>query len=136
NAELGGSSGCQIQSNAVAAGGSSGRWGCYWNAQTFNANSEAYITYTTLALVELFVGVRFANIGSTSTDGYSVSAEDAAGLIKIYRHDNESLTQLGSSISQAITAGDRIGITAIGNQICSWFSDNGGGWVQKDCQTD
>lgn len=136
NAEIAGSSGCVIQSNGVAPGGGSGRWGCYWNVTTFNADQESYITYNNLNAFEVFTCARLANIGSGTTDGYCVSGEDAAALIKIWRIDNEAVTQIGSSVSQAFTNGDRIGITVIGNQICSYFSDNGAAWVQKDCQTD
>lgn len=136
NAEIAGSSGVVIESNGVSAGGGSGRWGAYWNPTVFNADSEAYITYNNLNAIELFACLRLVNIGSGTTDGYCVSGEDSAGLIKLWRDDNEAVTQIGTSVSQAFTNGDRIGITAIGNQICSYFSDNGAAWVQKACVTD
>ena len=137
NAELFGLSGLSIQGNAGAPGGTGSRWGAYWSATSFNADAEAYATVTNIgSTAEGFVCTRLVNIGSSTTDGYCVAWADATTELRIYRIDNEALTQLGTSITQTITTTDRFGITTIGNQICSWFSDNGGAWTQKDCQTD
>lgn len=137
NAELFGSSGLNIRSNAAAPGGTGGRWGAYWNASSFNADSEAYATVTNIgSTAEGFVCTRLGNIGAGTTHAYCVAWADATSEMRIYRVDNEAVTQLGTSITQTITTTDRVGIKTTGDQICSWFSDNGGAWTQLDCQTD
>lgn len=137
NAELAGSSGLAIISNGAAPGGTGGRWGGYWNAATFGPSAEAYATVSNIgSTAEGAICDRLANIGSGTTNGYCVMWADATSEVRIYRIDNEVLTQLGSSATQTITTTDRVGIKTIGDQICSWFSDNGGAWTQLDCQTD
>lgn len=129
--------GCQLQDNAVAGNSLNALRGCYWNVTTFGANCEAYVTIVnTGSTVSGGVMCRLANIGNNTTDGYAVDWVDAASEIHIFRIDNDTTSQLGDTISQAIATGDKIGISTIGDQICAWFDDGGAGWTQLACRTD
>lgn len=128
--------GCRIRSNALAPS-ATGTHGCYWNGQTFAANSEAYATIVNIGSTAWFgVCVRVTTPGNNTADGYCVEAQDAVSEINIYRLDDSAPTVLGSAVSQTITTTDKIGITAIGDQICLWFSDSGGAWTELACRTD
>lgn len=130
------SPGCRIRSNALAPI-STGTHGCYWNEQTFGPDSEAYFTVVNIGSTAWFGAcVRITTPGNGTTDGYCVEAQDAASEIRIYRLDNSAPTLLGSAFSHAITTTDKIGIKAVGNQICLWFSDSGGAWAEIGCSTD
>lgn len=132
-----GGAGCTRDDNAVGPGATSGFWGCYWNASTFGPDAEAYATIVNIGSTGFgAVCARLTTPGSGTTDGYCVEWADATSQIFIYRVDNEVGTQLGATISQTITTTDKIGISAIGDQICAWFSDSGGAWTQLACRTD
>lgn len=140
NAEIrSGSAGLDLEDNAVAPGSTGGFWGGYWNPTTFSANAEAYATIVNTGSTAFFaVCVRLANIGSGTTDGYCVETADATDDFTIYRIDNEVGTILGSAIASGgqITTTDKFGIQAVGDQICAWWSDDGGPWTQMGCRTD
>lgn len=129
--------GCDIEDNAVAPSATGGYYGCYWNAASFNADSEAYITIVNTGSTAFFgVCTRIANPGNNTTDGYCVDVADATSAVSIIRLDDAVASVLGSTITQTITTSDSFGITAVGDQICAWFSDNGGAWGQLGCRTD
>lgn len=107
----------------------------YWNPTTFGANVEAYGTWTTGMGDRLGVCVRLVNIGASTTDGYCVFSDNTGDTIGISRFDNGAETGLGSD-TQAPSAGDDVGITAIGSQICSWYRAGAGVWTQIRCVTD
>lgn len=139
NAEIvNGTDGCDLEDNAVAPSGTGGAWGCYWNASSFNANSEAYFTIANEGSTSFWwVCTRLVNIGTGTTDGYCVETTDSTDEIKIMRLDNNVATQIGSTATgPLVTIGDKLGIKAVGDQICSWFADDGGAWTQLGCATD
>lgn len=141
NAEIrnagGGGGGCDIEDNAIAPSTTGAYWGCYWNVQTFGPDAEAFITIVNIGSTAFGAPcVRITNPGSNSANGYCVEWADSTSEIFIYRLDNGTATQLGPTISQTITTTDKIGITTIGDQICAWFSDSGGDWVELSCRTD
>lgn len=133
----GAAAGLQLDNNQVTSNDDNGDRGGYWSAAAFSSNLEAYVTYSDLGSTTMVsVCGRLANIGNNTTDGYCVEATDGTSNIDIVRVDNGVATTLGASISQTITVGDRIGLKAVGDQICAWFSDNGGAWTQLGCRTD
>lgn len=130
-------SGLRITSNQVTSTNDNGDLGGYWSASAFGANVEAYVTYSNLgSTTNISACGRLVNIGNNTTDGYCVFADDGNSVLRVVRVDNGVSTTLGSDISQAITAGDKFGLQAISDQICAWFSDNGGAWTQLGCRTD
>lgn len=135
------SAGCNIRSNAAAPNNTNYN-GCYWNVQQFGPDSEAYATIANVGSTQNFqVFARIqspsSNTSTNTTDAYGVETEDATDTINIIRIDNTIATVLTSIPSGGqITVGDKIGITAIGDQICAWWNDDGGGWVNMGCATD
>jgi hypothetical protein len=128
--------GLDIQSNAVAPSVTGGTYGGYYNAQTFGPDAEAYFTVVNIGSTSFFAAcVRITTPGNNTADGYCVEGQDAAGEVYTYRLDNGVATLL-ATYTQSITTTDKIGIQAIGNQICAWFSDNGGAWTSLGCSTD
>lgn len=121
-----------------ASGGTSGiDSDAYWNVQTFGPDSECYATITNLGSTNGgIVHVRLANIGASTTDGYRLEWQDAGNVLSIDRLDNGTPTTLGSTISQTISIGDKVGISAIGDQICAWYKVGAGAWTQLSCRTD
>lgn len=132
-----GAAGCDLEDNAVTGSGGTTREGCYWNGSLFGPDAEAYATIVNIGSTQYgAVCARLVNLGAGSTDGYCVEWDDAGSVIRIYRVDNETGTLLGATIAQAITTTDKIGISTIGDQICAWFSNDGGAWTQLGCRTD
>lgn len=135
------SSGCNIRSNAAAPNNTNNN-GCYW-LSAFSADSEAYLTIVNVGSTALWAPcVRIqspsSNTATNTTDAYCAEFEDATDTITLVRIDNTAATTLGSPIASGgqITVGDKVGVTAIGDQICAWWNDDGGGWVNMGCQTD
>jgi hypothetical protein len=137
NANILGCTGLDIEDNAVTGTTSSQNCGGYWDTTSFNADQEGFATIVNISSgVRGDILLRLANIGVGTTDGYAVSWQDAAATVTIYRIDNGTATALGAAISQTITTTDKLGGRAVGDQICAWFSDDGGAWVELACRTD
>jgi hypothetical protein len=75
---------------------------------------------------------------TSSLDGYI--SESAASLTeaRIYRLDDDSTTQLGSSdaLGWTMTTGDKIAIQMIGDQIMGWYKDGASAWSLEITRTD
>lgn len=127
--------GLDIEDNAVAPSAAGGLYGGYWNVETFGPNAEAYATIVNIGSTSFFgVCVRITTPGSTA-DGYCVEGQDALAEVYILRISAGAVTVL-ATYSQTITTTDKIGIKAVGDQICAWFSDSGGAWTELGCSTD
>lgn len=138
NAEIrNGFGGCDIEGNALAPSATTSFYGCYWNVGIFGPAAEAYATIVNIGSTAFMaVCVRIATAGTDdTTDGYCVEAADASSEVQIVRLDNAAETVL-ATVTQAITTTDKIGIRALGDQICAWFSDDGGAWAELGCVTD
>jgi len=131
------SSNLRVRSNAAATVSTGIDGEAYWNPTIFNANQEAYATIVDVASTtfgQLYL--RLTDIGANTTEGYRLEWADGTSAITIARIDNGATTQLGAAITQTITTTDKVGFSAIRNQLCAWFSDSGGPWVQIGCRTD
>lgn len=118
------SSDLDISSNGVISNAGSGvRSSAYWNAATFGPDVEAYVTYVNTPQTNRIseVCARIHEFTSTSPDGYSVrNAAAATDVIRIFRLDDGTYTQLGADINQEFAGGDKLGIECIGDQIAAY----------------
>ena len=134
--------GFNLNANAIRFNVTDTFWcSMYWNPATFGPDAEVFLELPSTAAIsgggqqiQLFVrGV----VGAVDTfDGYTFQFFPPGSQIFINRVDNGVATQLGATISQGIDAADAIGGTAIGDQICAWFNNDGAGWTQLACRTD
>ena len=111
----------------------------YWNAATFGANCEAYLTVTDIDASFASIGViaRLVNSGGAGVDGYNVGVESyAPGNIKIKRIDDGSFTQLGASIGKVPADGDKVGVEIVGSDINAYYDDGGAGWGEVGTRSD
>lgn len=109
----------------------------YYSVQQYGRDCEAYVTIVDITNASNgWVYCRLQNIGANTTDGYAVAWVDATSIVGINRIDNGVDTGLGANFTQTITAGDKIGIRAVGDQICAWYNAAGAGWAQLGCRTD
>jgi hypothetical protein len=116
---------------AVADGGANAN--DYWNASTFGADSEAYLTISTVPPdgQSVAVYVRVQNAGSAAIDGYAVSANKVGGgtdTITIVRIDDNAPTTLATN-NQEFANGDSIGIEIIGSTITAYYKSGAGAWT-------
>lgn len=113
----------------------------YWTAASFGADCEAFLTMTTVTTEVGDWGAVFARCqGETSAatlDGYLAQWTATAGTDELIlsRMDNGSTTQLGSTHSEEMTNGDKLGVECIGSTI-KMFRDVGAGWVETVSATD
>ena len=103
----------------------------YWNVSTF-IDSEVYATTIAPdAAVSVYIGVR---MNATETTGYKVEFSPAINGITLYTDPGESGVLL--HVDQTISAGDSVGVTAIGTAITLYYKASGGSWVNKGSVTD
>lgn len=135
-----GDGGLKIVSNEIV-GDTSANNSSYWNA-TFAADQEAYVTVNNKGTTgtRFYVFARLTSVGTASPDGYCIRADISSGAsddtLRLYRMDNGSLTQIGSTATQELAVNDRIGIHCSGSTITGWHSTASGGWVQVITTTD
>ena len=132
-----GANGLEVVSNVCPADTSPG-WGI-WNPGTFGAASEAHCK-ANVAIADgkyLNLLVRGADTGAlNTTDGYYAKAHESfGGKFYIYRLDNGASTQLGATVEQTVSAGDYIGIEAIGTAIKGYYKASGGSWAEIASRT-
>lgn len=121
----------KLTSNALAPNTTFG--GSWWQREIYPADQFAHITISAIggsgigAALTLYC--RAQSVGTSSLDGYIVTYDDTSGIqVRLWREDNGSDTQIGSSFTTGTaTAGDKIGVRAIGNTIEAWFAPAGTG---------
>jgi len=129
--------GLQLISNAAAAG-SAAICAEFWNVGNFGADSEAYVTIATLpgnaGNVDLFVRL---TTETGTADGYGVEFAQESGTDQTYayRMDNLVATQLGASVGANFSAGDKLGLEAIGTTI-NVYRFTASAWAQILTRTD
>jgi hypothetical protein len=100
-----------------AIGAASYRSG-YWAASTFVPDSETYFTVGTIANFQLIIlGCRMT--GLTSANGYFLRITISTMVWQIMRYIAGAYSQL-ATVTQTISNGDGIGISAVGNLITSY----------------
>lgn len=100
-----------ITSNQVAGNASYAE--AWWNPASYT-ESEAYITVATLQNTGevVYLEARAQTPGS-NFDGYELLYTRGSGMV-VNRVVNEAATQLGATIAQELTAGDRMGMVVLG----------------------
>ena len=112
----------------------------YWKTQ-FTNNQEVYLTVSTKPpdgnYADVGVFVDPADATFVNFDGYVVRLAPVAGTdgVQISRVDNGASTQLGATISQEFTAGDKLGLERRSNDI-SAFQFTAGSWTSLGTRTD
>lgn len=110
----------------------------YWNAGTFNANCETYVTLGgTLPGGGGYVEVG-ARVNLSPLNGYAVRAakvDAGTDVIQLSRIDNSVATSL-ATYNQEISSGDSIGIECNGSTIKAYYKASGGSWTEVISVTD
>jgi len=109
--------------------GSTGWRGNYYNVGTYGPDCEAYLTLTALGATYTF----YLFIRTTSTSpltGYAIKVESALSRISLKRYLNGSEAEGMAAYTQAVTAGDSIGISCIGSTITGWYKSGAGAWTE------
>lgn len=112
--------------------------GTYWSASTFGADTEFYVTISTMVgsdTIDIGLLLRIQSPGSGGTggagmDGYYVSFMRNSPNYQLifYRIDNAVFTQLGVTQTPGnLVVGDKIGIRMVGNEIQA-YRNTGTGW--------
>ena len=114
----------KLAPSATAFGGS------WYDISTFGPNCEVYATIDTLANSSSFTGILYAraiNPNTTNLSGYIMQIFDTgvggSGAIGIYREDNGSDTQIGSSYNPpgGLQLGDKYGMSCVGAIIAGFY---------------
>jgi hypothetical protein len=103
----------------------------WWSQNFFPASQEAYVTVTqpgSGTYSELLCRVQFP--GTASARGYALRWDSSH--IYVY---NPAGTDISGSLTPTVSAGDRVGLSCVGNQITAWH-DTGSGWVNIWSGTD
>lgn len=112
----------------------------YWNVADFGPDCELAVKFVGTAETNDFVSVcgRLVNIGSGTTDGYEVEAKRTASSHewRLGRWDDDVLTTLGATFTQALASGDLIGLRMVGSSIEAWHKPAAGSWTQLATRTD
>lgn len=106
-----------------------------------NVELHVLLTFATGGVTQaLRLYARLADIGSTTTDGYSyeiTGAGDGTFNGKLYRIDNHVRTQLGSTVTGlAYTTGDKMGFEIIGSNLKGYRLPSGGSWTEVISSSD
>jgi hypothetical protein len=134
--QFGSTSGMDCEDQAATGPGGGNFGGAYWNAGTFNANSEAYATIvSTGSNREWDIYVRLKEIGAGTTDGYGVFVDTASASMRPYQINNGVFEALGTGVSITPAVGDSFGVKMVGAQICTWYKLAAGAWTQIECVT-
>ena len=125
-----GAAGLNVSGNAAVDSSTSLFAWEYWNPSTFGPDCEAYATVTKVGASDVIrIGARIVNAGTTTASGYYVSVS-STGAWSIIRVDGGPSTTLATGPTQAIAAGDKIGIRIVGSVITALHYTSAGGWTQ------
>lgn len=111
----------------------------YWSASTFGADSEAYCKVVNA--IEsggnaYEVLCRISNPNGAVNNYFIHVLNDNSNVVWMYKTVSGSQTKLGADVTQAIAAGDSIGISAIGTTISFWHKPAAGSWTEVATRTD
>ena|SRR3989338_4294409 len=106
-----------------------------WNVATYGADVEIYITLATSGTVDDLQ--LYWRVDTSLHSGYVVKISDFADTIKIYEiAAGGTHTQLGATISQAVSNGDSYGISHVGSTITVYRKPAAGSWTSLGTRTD
>jgi hypothetical protein len=139
----GGSSSCRILSNVAVKQAAPAGDGCYVTSNFSSPDQEVYGTlpnatsHTTTSGSNIVFCLQ-GGVGTSSVDGYALQAKKVdAGTdtVNLARITNAAYTQLGASVNQEVTNGNKVGAERKGSSINFWY-DGGSGWTQLFTRTD
>lgn len=108
----------------------------FYNASTYGADCECYVTLADAFQYQMACFLRATTLVEASWDGYEVYADDNGSELTLERVDNNSETEIGTPYDIGFDDGDKIGIEAIGSTIKAYMNDGGAGWVERVSTTD
>lgn len=120
-----------IQATVTAGPGSN-----YYD--TSSADAEAYCKLAAFNPNnnEFFLATRITAVGASPTYYALDLANSGLNDFQIVKVVAGTRTLIGSTITQAITNGDSVGISVVGTQVTSFYKSGAGAWVQKDTVSD
>ena len=127
-----------IISNAVASSGA-GWSGAYWNVAPFRQDCEVFtrVDVPGLSGQKVVVHGRVVSPGST-WNGYGLLVDPVGGASNwsIQRFTSGSGTGIGSAGTQAVAAGDWIGLECFRNVMTAYYKTGAGAWTAVTSATD
>lgn len=127
-----------ISGNKAVDGGS-GYSFCWWNVAQYGPDCEVYCTMPLKETVQIYLRIQQPSNSANTADGYYLENVIQSGAgndqWKLYRVDNCVFTQLGATMTQEWTAGDSVGLQAIGSTISVWLKLSGT-WTLIGSRTD
>jgi len=108
----------------------------HYTSTTYGPDCEVYISVPTLPPGDVSaLYLRIAQPGTTTADGYELRADAIASEWTIYSVTNGVETPIGSAVSHAFAAGDKMGFSAVGSTLTG-YRFTGGTWNQIIQRTD
>jgi hypothetical protein len=136
--DFGGTNNLRVASNECFQGSATSSNG-YRNDQDYGPDCEVYCTITVIPTTAVALYARCVNIGSGTTDGYTVYFDCNASpdVVLICRNDNDGLTVLGASITMgtSLVVGDKVGMEIVGSTIAA-YAYQSGAWTQLGTRSD
>lgn len=99
----------------------------YWNASLFGPNAELYVTVSTPESFRLGIRIVTPNAVDLTTDGYVVTYLHSGSNITIGRCDNCSNTVIGPPVTQTLSSGNKLYVSAEGPNLKVYLF-SGGSW--------
>lgn len=126
-----------LVSNAASASVDSATNERYWAASTFGSDTECFFTASSEFASEGSANyggclLRLVNLEGTNVlDGYLLEYENLAGADPwyLFRIDNASFTQVGSTQNQEMSTGDTFSLVAEGTSCSMHYKASGGNWT-------
>jgi hypothetical protein len=113
----------------------------YYDIATFGPDCEVYGTYAAFLNNNNYINLyaRIANPNSGSLNGYQLEVLYLSGSADTWKLSSivaGTVTQLGATMTQDVTAGDSCLLECIGDQISAYYKSGGGGWTLIGTRTD
>jgi hypothetical protein len=134
--------GLVVLNNAVARRASGGyRQGDYWNPTTYGPDSEVWATTQSVGgspYDSFILYLRLTNIGPRTSNGYGLtwSGNNKSNNIAIQKFANGAFASSLASFTQNLSAGDSLGLQAVGSTLYAWYRPSGGSWTLLGSTTD
>jgi len=115
----------KIVSNVILGQATSQNNSSYWSAADFGPDCEVFHDVSTVD-ADISPSLRISSPGA-SVNCYIIS--ENGGTWQLYKEVGGAFTALGSSASQTVSAGDGIGLSAVGTTITMWYRAGAGAWA-------
>lgn len=131
-----GAIGFNVSSNQAVPSATSPDAEDYWNPATFGGNWEVYLTIATKPADTQYCGLEWlTTLGSGNVDGYFCQFSAVAGAsndtTQLFREDNSTPTQIGSTATQEFASGDKLMMARRGsNVVVHRYNSATSTWVQ------